>query len=250
MKKKFLILATTMVLLLTAGLSYGCQSAAQVAAATTTTGSQQTGIWVTGEGTVTVTPDIATVQLGIQAQATTVADAQSQAQITMNDVMQALTDNGVAEKDIQTAYYSVSQQTRWDSEKQTSEPTGYIVTNTVSVTIRDIEKAGQIIDAVAAAGGDLTRVNNISFSVDDPTEYYDEAREIAMADAKDTATQLADLAGVALGAPVYIAQNSASSPVLYRSYAMATMEDSAGSTSISAGELDITLTVQVNYAMQ
>ena len=63
---------------------------------------------------------------------------------------------------------------------------------TISVTakIRNIDKAGGIIDAVAIAGGDLTRIDGISFSVDDPSSYYTEARKLAVADAKAKASSL------------------------------------------------------------
>ena len=74
--------------------------------------SQQEGIWVTGQGKVTAVPDIATLRLGIEAQAASVAEAQSQATEAMDRVMAALTDNGVAEKDIQTQYFSIRQVTK------------------------------------------------------------------------------------------------------------------------------------------
>lgn len=220
-------------------------------AGTTTVGtvdlnSQQEGIWVTGEGKVAVTPDIATLWLGIEAQAETVAEAQSQAAEAMNSVTTALTDNGVDEKDIQTQYFSIDQVTRWDSDKDEEIVVGYRVTNMVTAKIREMDKVGSIIDAVAAAGGDYTRINNISFSVDDPSPYYDEAREEAMADAKAKAEQLADLAGVELGKPTYISEGAIYPPVIYRD---AGMEAAAPSTPISPGEIELTLTVQVAYAI-
>jgi len=156
--------------------------------------NQQEGIWSSGEGKVTVTPDIATLSLGIEAQAATISDAQSEAQSAMDRVMDALDTNGVAEKDIQTQYFNISQITSWDDKNQQEIVIGYRVTNTVSAKIRDVTKAGIVIDAVALAGGDLTRVNYISFSVDDPTRYHDEARDKAMADARGKAEQLASLA--------------------------------------------------------
>ena len=134
--------------------------------------SQQEGIWVNGEGKVTVTPDIALLRLGIEAQQTTVAEAQAEAAAAMDTVMTALTDNGVSEKDIQTQYFSIYQVTRWDDYKNQEIVTGYRVTNMVNAKIREIDKTGTIIDAVAVAGGDLTRINNISFSVDEPSRYY------------------------------------------------------------------------------
>ena len=250
MKKRFLLVSAGIaILLLATGLLTSCQAAGSTASGS----NQQTGISVSGEGKVTVTPDVANIQLGIQAQAKTVSDAQNQATKAMNDVMAALTSNGVAQKDIQTQYYNVQQITTWDSNKQEQIVTGYQINNIVSIKVRGVDtdatRAGTVIDAVTLAGGDLTRVNSIQFTVDDPTIYYDQARDKAMADAKDTATQLAKLSGVTLGKPISISESNVSVPQVYPVYA----RDAAGaasSTPISTGELDITLDVQVVYAIQ
>ncbi|GAI83768.1 unnamed protein product, partial [marine sediment metagenome] len=165
-----------------------------------------------GQGVVTVTPDIATLRLGVEVQAATVAEAQSQAIEAMDEVMEALTDNGVAEKDIQTQYFSIRQITRWDQDDDEEVVIGYRVTNTVTAKIRDVDEAGTVIDAVAAAGGDFIRIDSINFSVDDPSAYYEEAREEAMADAEAKAEQLAELAGGNLGKATYISESSQTPP--------------------------------------
>jgi uncharacterized protein YggE len=234
--KKYWLAAIGLVLVLAVSLA-GCTNIE-----TAGSNSQQQGIWVTGEGKVSVIPDIATLSLGVSAQAASVAEAQSQAAEAMNSVMTALSDNGVAEKDIQTQRFSIDQVTRWDDKNQQEVVIGYRVTNMVTAKIREIDKAGAIIDAVAAAGGDLTRINSISFSVDDPTPYYKEAREKAMADAKAKAEQLAKLAGVGLGKPTYISEGTVS-PVYFRAIEAA----APAPTPISPGELELTLTVQVAY---
>jgi uncharacterized protein YggE len=168
----------------------------------------------------------------------------------MDGVMNALIDSGVAEKDIQTQYFNIRQVTRWDDVKSENIVIGYRVTNIVSAKIRDIDKTGAIIDAVAAAGGDLTRIDSIDFSIDDPRGYYDEARQEAVADARAKAEQLADLAGVSLGQPTYISEGAQSPPPIYRGdgiyydKAMPVPE-----TSISPGEMEVSLTVQVCYTI-
>ena len=158
--------------------------------------NRQEGIWISGTGEVSAVPDIVDLRLGIEATETSVAEAQTQAAEAMNDVMTVLTSNGVAQKDIQTQYFSIRQVTSWDRDKEEEVVIGYRVTNTVAVTIRDVDKVSSIIDTVAEAGGDLTRIDSINFSVDDPSEYYDEAREEAVANAKAKAEELAKLAGV------------------------------------------------------
>jgi uncharacterized protein YggE len=246
MKKHWLVAVSLVLMLAVVGFS-GC-SAGPTTIGTVDINSQQTGIWVNGTGKVTVTPDIATLSLGIEAQAATVAEAQAQAATAMGAVMTALAENGVADKDIQTQYFSIYQVTRWDDTKNEEIVIGYRVTNMVTAKIRDIEQAGPVIDAVAAAGGDYTRINNISFSVDDPTPYYADARQKAMADAKAKAEQLADLAGVNLGRPTYISEGTIYPPVVYRDAGMEEMAP-APTTPISPGEIDLSLTVQVAYAI-
>ena len=212
--------------------------------------SQQAGIWVTGQGKVSVVPDIVSLRLGIEAQEASIAEAQTQAAEAMDKVMTALTKNGVAKKDIQTQYFSIRQVTKWDRTKEEETVIGYRVTNMVTAKIRDIDKAGAIIDAIAEAGGDLTRINSISFSVDDPSEYYKEAREKAMADAKAKAEQLAELAGVTLGKPTYISEGIVS-PIYPRGVVV--MEEVVGAaapTPISPGETEISLSLQVAYAIR
>ncbi|MFH1383008.1 MAG: SIMPL domain-containing protein [Chloroflexota bacterium] len=245
------LLPVSIALLLVAVVLVGCTSASPKVLGEikgVNFSSQQEGIWVTGEGKVTVVPDVANLQLGIETQAASVAQAQDDAAAAMNKVMAALTEQGVARKDIRTQYFSIQKVTRWDDKNQQEVVIGYRVTNTVMAKIRDVSKAGLIIDAVAVAGGDLTRVNSISFSVDDPSNYYEEARQKAMDDAKTKATQLARLASVTLGKPTYISENLQSPPIIYPARGLE-LAAPAADTPISPGETDVTLNVQVVYAI-
>ena len=246
MKKTWLLAGAAVILVLAGLFLYGCGgTSGNIGGAST----QQTGIWVTGEGKVEAAPDIVSVQLGIVAQEKTVGDAQAQANAAMSQVMVALKDNGVENKDIQTRYFNIQKVTRWDSDKQLEITIGYRVSNVVNAKIRDVAKAGAVIDAVTQAGGDLTRVDSITFDVDDPIRYYDQAREKAMADASDKAKSLATLAGVKLGKAIYINEYNASTVSPMPIYAKADAGVSAG-TQISAGELEIVLTIQVVYAIR
>ena len=210
-------------------------------------GNQQEGLWVNGHGEVNAAPDIATLQLGISAQRASVAEAQAEAATAMDKVMTVLKQGGVANNDIQTQYFSIQQVTRWDKDKQQEIVVGYRVSNMVMAKIREIAKAGSIIDAVAEAGGDLTRIDNISFSIDDPSEYRKEARDKAMADAKAKAEQLANLSGVRLGKPTYISE-SISYPV-YPPPVRVAEAAPVPVTPISPGEMKISLDIQVAYAI-
>ena len=208
-----------------------------------------TGIWVTGQGEAMAIPDIAELRLGVEARADTVAEAQAQASETMDKVMQALKDNGVAEKDIQTQRFSIYPTTRWIREKDEEEIIDYRVTNIVIAKIKEVSKAGVIIDAVAEAGGDFTRIQDIRFSVDDPTPYYEEARAEAVEDAKNKAVQLAELAGVTLGKPTYISEGAIYRPEIPRAFVEEVGAAPVPETPISPGELKVTVNVQIVYVI-
>ena len=248
--KKFWLIGVMVVALLAVGL-VGCSTAGGSGA--TLAGiisNQQEGIWVNGTGKVTVTPDICNLYLGVNARADTVAEAQAQAAQAMSDIMTVLKANNIADKDIKTQQFSISPVYEYDKDNGTSVIIGYEVTNTVSVKIRDMENVGVVIDAAAQAGGDLTRVNGISFSVDEPEQYYEEARELAMNDAKAKAEQLANLGGVKLGKPTYIAENTYYYPQTVEYYKdVAAGASSVPPTAVLPGETDISINVQVTYSM-
>ena len=209
---------------------------------------QQVGLWVTGEGKAMASPDIVLLGLGIEAEAKTVTQAQRDAVEAMNAVMKALKSSGVAEKDIQTQSFSIYPVRRWVEKENREELIGYRVTNMVVAKIRQIDEAGSVIDAVAEAGCNLTRIDSIGFTIDDPTPYYEEARAEAIGDAIAKAKQIADLADIKLGRLLYISEGTPYVPqVMVRDYAMKAEGIAPSPTPISAGELEIQVTVQMVY---
>jgi len=256
MKKIWILVAVLAAVAVVMGLT-GCEQGGTALGEITNLNlsNQQQGIWVTGQGKVSVVPDIASLSVGISARAETVAEAQSQASAAIERIMDALDANGVDSRDIQTQYFYIHEETTWDRETNQEEVTGYRVTNMQTVKIRDIDKVGRIIDAVAEAGGDYIRISSINFSVEDPTEYYEEARKLAVADAREKAKQLASLSGVSVGNVTYISEGSTSSTVVHRISADIEMPVPAPiaesiETAISPGELEITTTVQVAYEVK
>jgi len=251
-KKNFLIIGTLLVIIVIGAT--GCDSLSPPSR-TTSSGvisGQNTGIWVSGIGEVTVTPDIAVLTLGVEAQADTVDQAQGEASSAMNAVVSELDSRGVADKDIQTLYFRIYPVRDWAPERGEEELVGYRVTNMVTVKVREVDDTGTIIDAVARVGGDYIKIDNISFTVDDPTPYQKEAREKALADARERAEQIADTAGVRLGEPTYINESGSYYPTTRQiSYGMAVpapMPEAAAS--ISPGETVITILVQVAYSIR
>jgi uncharacterized protein YggE len=249
------LLAIGLVLIVLALVATGCDArlpGTSLPEPTTSAGiilsQQNTGIWVTGEGKVSVVPDVAILSLGVEAEAKTVAEAQRRAAEAMEAVMSELDEHGVAEKDIKTQRFSIYP--RWDRDRKSI--VGYQVTNMVTAKIREVDDTGIIIDAVAEAGGDYTRINSIGFTVDDPTDYDEEVREKAMDDAEAKAKQLAKLGGVSLGKPTYISEGRIFPPVprdFFREGALPAAPAPAP-TPISPGENEIQLTVQVVYSIK
>lgn len=211
------------------------------------TSGQQAGIWVSGEGRVTVVPDIAVLSLGVETKASTVAEAQRQASAAMNAVISALRSHNVADKDIRTQSFNISPVYKYVDR---SEPIldGYRVSNMVVVKIRSIGDAGAIIDDVAGAGGDLTRVNSIYFAVDNPKPLQDQAREDAVRDAIAKAQQMARVAGVTLGKPVSITESGGYQPPPLR-VSLEAKDVAAAATPISPGETEITVNVQIVFGI-
>ncbi len=253
MKKKWLVivgLILGMTLIGVSGCNYNPADPASTSGLKVNFGSQNEGIWVNGQGEVTVDSDIALLRLGVESQETSVAEAQSKAAAAMEKLTKALKDGGVDKDDIKTQQFSIQKVSRWDRDSEKEIIIGYRVSNTVLAKIREVEKTGTIIDAAAAAGGDLTRINSISFSVDDPSEYYEEARGKAMKDAKAKAKQLAELGGVKLGKPTYISEGAFSpAPRTVFEKAAGAPAQAMVETPISPGEMKISLNVQVVYAI-
>jgi uncharacterized protein len=245
--KKGLVIVTGLVLLTLMVGAVGCDmySSSSAAIPQSIQSNQSIGITVTGTGEKSVVPDIAVVNLGVQVQKLTLAEAQQQAADSMAAVMDALTGYSIADKDIQTINYNIQPVRTWKDSEYIL--VGYNVTNTVQVKIRNTDDTGSIIDAVVSAGGEYVIINSISFTIDEPETYYEEVRTAAMADAKAKATQLAKLGGVKLGLPMSISEST--SDISRTSVPVYLEIDGKSSTSISSGELKITITVQVVYSI-
>ena len=185
----------TVLLVLTVALFSACSPAIFTSPAS----GQVTGpytINAAGTGKVYVTPDVAFVNLGVHTEAATVSEALRQNNAQAQAVAKALSDGGVAAEDVQTSAFNISPQQQFD---QMGNPTSttYVADNVVYVTVRDMGKLGQLLDAAVNAGANT--VNSVSFDLQDKTKAYSEARRMAVEDARAQAQELADAAGVKLG---------------------------------------------------
>lgn len=204
-------------------------------------------ISVSGTGEVTGTPDTLIVDLGVAVLRSGVDQANSDAAALATAVIDAVKAMGVEERDIQTTNYAIWPEYDYGNNTQTLR--GYRVTNTISIKIRDLDKAGATIDAATAAGGDDAVVNGIRFDMEENGALITAAREAAWNDAKGKAEQLASLAGVGLGRAVSITESTSSTPppIVYREMAAA---DEAGATPIQPGEQVVSVTVNVSFAIE
>lgn len=207
------------------------------------------GISVNGSGSAFGEPDVALVSLGVNVTATTVGAARTQASDAMNKMIESLKAGGVAEEDIQTTTFSVQPQYNYPPNGQ-PVLTGFTVDNRVTVKIRTIDDTGKLIDEALAAGGDAARVDNLSFTIDDPSTVEAEARGMAMDEAKAKAGTLAEKAGVTVGDPISISESFSPRPFEFNGAELANLAADQSSTPIQTGEMEIQVEVQVVYGME
>ncbi|MSQ31511.1 MAG: DUF541 domain-containing protein [Dehalococcoidia bacterium] len=210
--------------------------------------AQQSGIAVIGTASVSVKPDVARLNLGVEVTDASVATARARAADTMTKVQAALKQKGVQEKDIRTQYLNISPQYT-SSPDRTAPPTirGYVVNNQLQITVRNIDSASEVLDAAVAAGGNAVRVNGISFAVDQPEQFLAQAREEAVRNARARAEVLAKAAGVSLGTARSITESTNGGPIPFPERAAAAPSSLGGPTPVNPGEQSLQLTVSVVY---
>ncbi len=206
-------------------------------------GSAEHTISVTGTGRVSIAPDVADLRLGVQVTKPTVKEARDTAAGAMTKVIAALRAAGIAEKDIQTSILSLQPVYDYSQDGSAPKLTGYQLTNTVSVTIRDLDNVAEAVDGAMSAGA--TTMDGVTFRVEDPTSAENQARTAAMADAKARAEALASAAGVVITGVASISEGYSSVPPVPYAGAMKAEADIA--TPIQPGTSEVQLTVSVVY---
>lgn len=200
---------------------------------------------VTGEGTFSVQPDIAYVDVGIQKTASTVKQAQSQINESMNKIISGLKTLGVDSKNIQTSQYSINPNYDWSSSIQ--KITGYSANTQLKIKITDIDKINEIIDSATANGAN--QVNNITFDIENREEAENSARKEAVAEANRKAEAAARAAGFKLGKIISYSENSNDNLLRPVAYAVKSMSvtNEAASTNVQTGNEEIKIVVNLSY---
>lgn len=207
-------------------------------------------IHVTGSGSVTGEPDIATLYLGVSVEKKSVEAAREEAASAMTAVIESLKANNIAENDIQTENFSIYPQYDYTDEGRVLR--GYRVNNTVNTTVRELESLSDIIDDAIGAGGDIVVVNSIQFMIEDPTPLQAQARTLAVENAKAKARTLAEASDVTLGKPITISETTytVGPPIAYAESAEFAADMARSATPIEAGELTVTINVTIVYEIE
>jgi uncharacterized protein YggE len=214
---------------------------------------------VTGTGDAYSVPDVATFSFSVTETAKTVADAQAAATTKADAALKAVRDAGVADKDIQTQSYNINPHYDYSGALCSSgycPPgkqvlTGYDVSETILVKVRDLSKAGDIFASIGSLG--VQNVNGLDFSVDNPDAVQAEARSKAIADAQSKANLLAKQLGVSLVRVMSFSESTGGYPrPIYNMGAAKAMSVAApqAAPDIAVGQEKVTDNVTITYEIK
>ena len=204
---------------------------------------------VTGSGNAYLAPDIAYLYLGVHTEKLSATEAVAENNAQTQKVIQALTDFGIDAKDIRTTNFSIWPMDKYDP--QTNLPTGektYAVDNTVYVTLREMDKLGDLLDTIVQAGANT--VNSIQFDVADKDAALKDARAEAVKDATAKAQELADVAGVQLGTLQSVSFLDNQPYPLFDGKGGGGAAAAEAAVPIQPGQLTFTVTVNMTYEIK
>ena len=199
------------------------------------------GVITGGDATVSKRPDIAYINVGVEAQASSASQAQKDLATLANKLIAKAKSLGIPDKEINTSGYSVGPIYSNDGRNIT----GYQAGLSLNLKWHNVDNVGTALDGLVQQGG-ATRIS-VSFGLNDPKAAQAEARSQAIADARSRATAMAKAAGVQLGQVLRITdQTTVSRPPMYE---LAPVARAADSTTVPVGELEVTVQVEVDFAL-
>ena len=208
-------------------------------------------ISVTGTGSASVAPDMAIVSFGVIREAKTAREALTANNKAMKEVLTSMKAAGIADKDLQTSNFNIQPRYIYSKPKNNGEQkppkiVGYVVSNNLTVRIRDLENTGAILDLVVSLG--VNTGGNIRFTNQDKKSVLEMARVAAVKDAMAKAKLLTETAGAGLGKILSISENSHQPNPRPIAYARAAkMADSAESVPIASGENTYNVHVNISW---
>ena len=200
-------------------------------------------ITVSASGKISQVPDVARVSLGVSQTKPTVKAAREAAATRMTNIIAAMKALGVTDADIQTVGLNLYPQY---ANGSSTKIIGYTVGNQIQITVRDIDKADEVVDTATAKGA--TEVNGISFDIADPAKATNDARVSAIAAAQVSAAAMASAAHLSLGSVVSITDTTPPSPIVYGG-ALGRFAAADAATPIQPGSQDVSATVTVVFAI-
>ncbi len=201
---------------------------------------------VTGEGKVSVKPDLALVSVGVQTQGASVKATQDQLNSSINAVSATIKALGIDQKDIQTENYNIYPSRDFQSANQ--KITGYSASTNLSIKVRDLDKVNDVIDAATKAGAN--QVGGIGFDVDDKSKAEDEARSKAVAEAKKKAQQAAKIAGFSLGRIINYSEDFGGGPRVFNTASLQVAGAAPKSTQVEVGSNEVVVNVTLSYEIR
>jgi len=222
-------------LMLTAALALPMTALPGTARADTAT------ITVTGEATVAVQPDVATLSLGVTTQGPTATAAMAANTAALAVVMDRLRAAGIAGRDLQTSNLSLNPNWVGYDSGQTPTIAGYTANNMLTVRVRALDSLGAVLDAAITDGANT--LNGLTFELSEPGPKMDEARRAAVADAIARATLLVEAAGANLGPVMSITEGGG----YVNPTPMFRAEASAAPVPVAGGEIGVTASVTIVF---
>lgn len=204
-------------------------------------------IRVSGVGEAAIAPDMALLTLTVMREAETAREALDEANSAMAAVVEAMKEEGVADRDLQTAGLSINPRYHYPDRGENRSPriVAYQVTNTLSVRVREFERVGEILDLSVTLG--VNQGGDIVLTNDDPTAALEEARRAAVEDAMSKANTLAEAAGVEVGRVLEMSEQAEPQPPRPLSQPAMRMELAADSVPVEAGENTYRVQVSVSF---
>lgn len=243
---KSLFRAAAISALIVAGASAAPALAQTAPSAEAATMFQATTLSLSATGESRAAPDMATITLGVQTDAPTAAEALRANAAKMNQVIAALKRGGIADKDIQTSGLNVSPQYVYQ-ENLPPKLTGYQVSNTVTITVRDLTRLGQAVDATVDAGANT--VGGIAFGLEDSDKAENAARLDAVKALQAKANLYAQAMGYRVARLVTLSEGGGYAPPPPMPMMAFAARDKAESTPVQAGELKVQINISATFEL-
>jgi len=213
--------------------------------------SENQVITVSGNGEVYAAPDVGLIDISVRTEGKDVATATNENSVKMNNIMSFVKGSSVLEKDIKSTGFNINPVYAWEDKTGKRTLTGYEVSQTINVKIRDLTKVGAIISGATEKGAN--DIGSLSFIVDNDEQIKEDAKNLAIKDAQAKAKNLEKALGVKMVKIINFSESSYNP--IYNSVASSyKMLDSAGAgvsvPTIAAGQNKITSTVTITYAIK